>query len=116
GLAKRLDLHARRRRGHGAEVGDDLPVIGELAVGADLEAEELRRRRDVGGVRGGGEEKEEQDALHGARIMAASAVSGNAAAAMELGRVAADEGEIGEACAPHPALRATLSPRSGARD
>src|SRR4029077_5340859 len=44
-LAERRDLHARRRGGDGAEVGDDLPVVGELAVGADIEAYELRRAR-----------------------------------------------------------------------
>ena len=58
----------RRQR---AKVRDDLLVIGELAIRADLEAEELRRRLDGGGEGGGEEEGErEKRTFHAARIMA----------------------------------------------
>src|SRR4029079_18936788 len=90
-LPHRLDLHARRRRGHGAEVRDDLPVVGELAVGANLEAGEFRRRRDLRGW-SGGEEENQQDALHGARIIGAA------------NRAAAD---VTRAAAPLPRSSAT---------
>ena len=71
GLAERLDAHARRCRGQRAKVGDDLLVVGELAVRADFEAEELRRRLDGGGEGGGEEEGErEKRAFHAPRIMA----------------------------------------------
>ena len=71
-LAERLDLHARRGRGQRLEVGDDLPVVGELAVRADLEAEELRRRLDRCCEGGRGDEEEEggEGAFHAPGIMA----------------------------------------------
>ena len=50
-LAEDLDLHARRGGFERLEVRRDLPVVGELPVRADLEPEELRRRRDLRGAR-----------------------------------------------------------------
>jgi hypothetical protein len=41
-------LHTGRYGGEGLEVGGDLLVIGELAVGANLEAEDFGRCRNVG--------------------------------------------------------------------
>src|SRR5262249_30297296 len=45
GLAEDLELDARRRLLERLEVGPDLPVIGERAVGADVHLQKLRRRR-----------------------------------------------------------------------
>ena len=65
GLAERLHLHARRARRQRAEVRRDLFVVGEDAVGSNVDAEELRRRLH-GGVGGDGEEgQDDQRALHG---------------------------------------------------
>ena len=46
GLADDLELHPIGLPGEQGEVLEDLRVAGELAVGADLEAEELLRRRN----------------------------------------------------------------------
>ena len=64
-------LHARRRLRQRAKVRDDLLVVGELAIRADVEAEELRRRLDGGGEGGGEEDGDrEKRAFHAAGIMA----------------------------------------------
>src|SRR5205823_3301994 len=53
------------------EVRDDLLVVGELAVRADVEAEKLRRRLNGGGDGGGEEEGDrEKRAFHAPGIMA----------------------------------------------
>jgi hypothetical protein len=68
GLAEDLHLHARRGGVEGPEIGADLLVVGEFSVRADVELQELRRRRNLRGEWKRGKEKE-QDAFHGGGII-----------------------------------------------